>query len=78
MTAPSVHLVSINLDLMSANHRDEVVCPQDLLDGLEAELDGAFALRIRTEPHFERIMVVHRVYHKVLSFRYASFYSSID
>ena len=61
MTTPSMHLVSINLDLMSANHRDEIVCPQDLLDGLEAELDGAFALRIRTESHFARVTVVHRV-----------------
>ena len=39
MTTPSVHLVAINLDLMRANYRDEVVSSQDLLDGLETELD---------------------------------------
>ena len=61
MSTPSMHLITINLDLMRPNHRDEIVCPQDLLDGFKTELDGAFALRVRTESHFARVTVVHRV-----------------
>ena len=61
MTTPSVHLVSIDLDLMSTNNRDEVVSSQDLLDGLETELDGAFALRVWTKSHFSRVAIIHWV-----------------
>ena len=61
MTTPPVHLVAINLDLMRANYRDEVVSSQDLLHGLETELDGAFALRVWTKSHFARVAIIHRV-----------------
>ena len=39
MTTPSVHLVAVHLDLMSADHRDKVVCAEDFLHRLKTELD---------------------------------------
>ena len=61
VTTPPVHLVSINLDLMRPNHRNEIVCAEDLLDRFEAKLDGALALGVRAEFHLARVTVVHRV-----------------
>lgn len=39
VTTPSVHLVSIDLDLMGPNHGNKVVGAKDLLDGIKTELD---------------------------------------
>lgn len=61
MSAPSVHLVAVDLDLMRSDDRDEVVGAQDLLDGLEAEFDGALTLWIGTEFKFARVAIVHRI-----------------
>ena len=61
VAAPSVHLVAINLDLMSPDDGDKVVGAEDLLDGVEAEFDGALTLGVRTEAHLSGVTVVHRV-----------------
>ena len=39
MTTPSVHLVTIDLDLMRSDDGDEIVEAKDLLDRLQAKLD---------------------------------------
>ena len=39
VTTPSVHLVSIDLDLMGPNHGNKVVGAKDLLNGVKTELD---------------------------------------
>ena len=61
VTTPSVHLVTIDLHLMRADHRDEVVGAEDLLDWVEAKLDGTLSLRVRAESHLSRVTIVHRV-----------------
>ena len=61
VTAPSVHFVAINLDLMSTDNRDEVIGAKNFLHGVKSKLDTAFALWIRTEARLSRVAVVHRV-----------------
>merc|ERR1712051_762708 len=61
MATPSVHLVAVDLDLMSSDHRYEIVRAQNLLHWIEAELDGALALRVGAESHLSCITVVHGV-----------------
>ena len=61
IATPSMHLVSINLDLMCTDDADEIVGSQDLLHWLEAKLDRALTLRIRAEAHLASITIVHRV-----------------
>lgn len=61
MATPSVHLVSINLDLMSTNDRNKVVHSKDLLNGIETELDGTFTLRVRAKAHLASVTVIHWV-----------------
>lgn len=61
VTTPSVHLVSIDLNLVRSDNRNEVVRSQNLLDWVEAELDGALTLRVGTEGLLPRVSVIHRV-----------------
>ena len=44
---------------MGADHRDEVVRPQDFLDRVETELDGALTLGVGTETIFASVAIVH-------------------
>ena len=39
VATPTMHFVAIDLDLMGTDHRDEVVLAQDLLHGVQTELD---------------------------------------
>jgi len=59
MTTPSVHLVSVYLNLMGANDGDEVVCPQNVLDRVQTEFNGTLTLRVRAEAHLARVAVIH-------------------
>ena len=61
MATPSMHLVSIDLDLMGSDDRDKVVRAQNLLDGVQAELDGALTLGVRAESHLARVTIIHGV-----------------
>lgn len=61
VTAPSVHFVSVDLDLVRSNHRNEVVRAQDLLHWVQTELHRAFTLRVGAESHLSSVTIVHRV-----------------
>lgn len=61
MSTPSMHLVSIDLDLMGSDDRDEVVSAQDFLDGVQAKFDGALTLRVGAESHLARVTIIHGV-----------------
>ena len=41
-----MHLVSVDLDLMCSNDRQEIVLLQDLLDWLQSKLETAFSLDV--------------------------------
>ena len=59
--APTVHFVAIDLDLVGADDRNEVVLAQDLFDRVQSELDGALSLDVLAETEFAGFSIFHRV-----------------
>ena len=59
VTSPTMHLVSIDLNLMSSNDGDEIVCAQDLFDWFESEFDGTLSLYVLTESNLSSFAVIH-------------------
>ena len=59
VTSPTMHLVTINLNLMSSNNRDEIVSAQDLFDWFESEFDGTLSLYVLTESNLSSFAVIH-------------------
>ena len=61
VTSPTMHLVSIDLNLMGSNNRDEIVSAQDLFDWFESEFDGTLSLYVLTESNLSSFAVIHWV-----------------
>ena len=59
VTSPTMHLVSIDLNLMGSNNRDEIVSAQDLFDWFESEFDGTLSLYVLTESNLPSFAVIH-------------------
>lgn len=59
MSAPTMHFVAINLDLVGANDRDEIVLAQDLLDWVQSKFDRAFSLHVLAEAEFACFAIFH-------------------
>ena len=59
MASPTMHLVTINLNLMGSNNRDEIVSAQDLFDWFESEFDGTLSLYILTKSDLSSFAVIH-------------------
>ena len=59
VTSPTMHLVSIDLNLMGSNDRDEIVSAQDLFDWFESEFDGTLSLYVLTESNLSSFAVIH-------------------
>jgi hypothetical protein len=58
---PLVHLVTIDLDLMSSHHREQVVLFKELFHGREPKFEGTLPLTIMFEINFESFGVFNWV-----------------
>ena len=59
MSAPTVHFVAINLNLMGANDRNEVILSQDLFDWVQSKFDRALSLDILAETELAGFAIFH-------------------
>ena len=60
-SSPPVHLVAVNLNLMSSDDREKVILFKYLFDWLEAEFDGALSFLVLHEPNLHADYILDRV-----------------
>ena len=60
-STPPVHLVAVNLNLMSSDDREKVILLKYLFDWLEAEFDGALSFLVLHEPNLHADHILDRV-----------------
>ena len=60
-STPPVHLVAVNLNLMSSDDREKVILFKYLFDWLEAEFDGALSFLVLHEPNLHADHILDRV-----------------
>ena len=56
-----MHLVAVNLNLMSSDDRKKVILLKYLFDWLEAEFDRALSFLVLHEPNFHADHILDRV-----------------
>ena len=56
-----MHLVAVNLNLMSSDDREKVILLKYLFDWLEAEFDGALSFLVLHEPNLHADHILDRV-----------------
>ena len=60
-SSPPVHLVAVNLNLVSSDNREKVILLKYLFDWFEAEFDRALSFLVLHEPNLHADYILDRV-----------------